>query len=649
MVPAQPNIRPAQPQEIRAILPAPALEELEAWREKATAKHRSEKAAEQALADLAVRAGTAVLSTTRGKPVPAASPEPVGPPMPPGPLADVFSRVGYSKPFHRYQQLALEAFEKSRASGRRRSYLVLPPGAGKTVLGLEIARRLGNRTLALGPNTAIQAQWLNQWQDFKPATVKAGANPDLQTPVSVLTYQALCVLDSHNPLVDEAAMAAWREGQLPDEHLPPDHRAAAAVHDKTDLQHLRHKARVIAAQASDHEQLLGLLHPNGRELIARIKASGQWTILLDECHHLLEMWGYLVRALVHELGDQVFLVGLTATPPGDMEAKEAELYQELFGGADFEVVTPAVVKEGILAPFQELAYITTPLEHEAQYLREEHTRFLELTTAIVDPGFASLSFLDWIWRRTVERAGATGAQVSWSRFEQAEPALAQAAMRYAVANRMPTPPGARVRESHRQPMTADDWVALIQDYCLGYLRHSDKPEDGKAWERIRRGLLGLGYVLTRQGVRGYVSPVDRVLLLSAGKATAAIEILNAEVEALGEQLRALLLCDYEVAGTELLAQLRGILDPQAGSAAQLLTLLGTDQRTAALDPVLMTGKTLACSRATASRLIHWLQDQTAEWQGERAMGGHRRGATIAGLLGAEAVRPAGNSLLRGGA
>jgi superfamily II DNA or RNA helicase len=532
--------------------------------------------------------------------------------MPPGPLTDVFSQVSYRHPFRRYQALALEAFEKARAEGRRRTYLVLPPGAGKTVLGLEIARRLGNRTLALGPNTAIQAQWLAQWQDFQPSLVRSSADQELTTPLTALTYQAICNLDAHNPVIDEQALAAWRAGQFGDGHLPPDHLEAASIHDRSDLAHLRHKARATAARASDHEQLLSLLHPNGRKLIEQIKMSGQWTILLDECHHLLEMWGYLVRALVHELGDNVFLVGLTATPPSDMEAKEAVLYQELFGGADFEIPTPAVVKEGNLAPYQELAYLTQPLEVEAQYLKEEYTRFLELTIAIMAPTFASVPFLEWLNQRVVDRQASNGSQVSWSRFEQDQPALAQAALRFYVSNKMKIPSGARIREAHRQALTAGDWVVLIGDYCLGVLRHSQKPADQHAWEQVHRGLLSLGYVLTRQGVRAYVSPVDRVLLLSASKATAALDILDAEAHALGDHLRALILCDYETAGNELVAHLRGVLDPQAGSAVQVLHILQWDSRTAGLDPILVTGKTLACSRATATTFVKWLTEQAPD-------------------------------------
>ena len=67
------------------------------------------------------------------------------------------------------------------------------------------------------------------------------------------------------------------------------------------------------------------------------------TIVLDECHHLASLWGYVVRAVVEELGD-VHVIGLTATPPDELTKEEAELYESLLGPVDFTVPTPAVVR-----------------------------------------------------------------------------------------------------------------------------------------------------------------------------------------------------------------------------------------------------------------------------------------------------------------
>jgi superfamily II DNA or RNA helicase len=530
-----------------------------------------------------------------------------------------FDGAAYGRPFRRYQSLAFDAFEKSRAEGRARCYVVMPPGAGKTVVGLEIARRLGRPTIVLGPNTAIQAQWISQWGDFHPPK-PAGATTSLEANLNVLTYQALCTLDDDAAGLDELAGGSGAPGAADHEDddeetegaeapaAAPANAAAPAkanARDRADAAAERARRRRLIVRGGDRDALLGLLHENGRALFERIRAAGEVTLILDECHHLLEMWGHLVQALVDTLGDHVFLVGLTATPPADMDTREAELYAALFGHADFAVPTPAVVKEGELAPYQELAYLTEPLAAERAWIAAQQARFEELIVRLEDPTFASRPFLDWLHARVVERATAGGAQVRWERFEHDEPDLSAAALRLFLARNLALPEGARVGERHRRPPTADDWALLIGDYCQGFLRHSADPHDEAAWEEIRRALPAVGYVLTRGGVRSYVSPVDRVLALSAAKGVAAQTILDLESQALGPALRALILCDYERAGVTLLAELRDVLDPQAGSAALILQLLLADAATRVLDPVLLTGRTVACSRATALAFAEW--------------------------------------------
>lgn len=531
--------------------------------------------------------------------------------------------MSYRRPLRRYQQLAVDAFERARADGQRRAYLVLPPGAGKTVLGLEIARRLGNKTLALCPNTAVQSQWLRQWQDFQPVLITAGHDTSLESPITALTYQAICDLDTDDATLDERALALWREEIESDGGLAPDEAearlralaAAAGERYRADLSHFRGKARTLLARGGDRAELLALLHSNGRAVIEAMKSSGPWTLLLDECHHLLEMWGYLVRALVEELGDGVFVVGLTATPPGDMEPREEALYHDLFGQANFEVPTPTVVKEGDLAPYQELAYLTLPLDHESAYIDEQGDRFQQLLARLLDADFGSVYFLQWLRQRVTQRRSRVGAQVSWARFERDHPRLAEAALRFFYANRLDLPDEARLSERHRRAPTADDWVVLIDDFCMGHLKASGDPRDVAAWEEVRQSLPSLGYVLTRQGIRSYVSPVDHVLALSASKSAAALEILATEREVLGERLRALILCDYERAGRDVLAKLRGVLDPQAGSAALLMHILLSDPAIAALNPVLLTGRTVACSRANAVTLGNWIENEAPELRG----------------------------------
>jgi superfamily II DNA or RNA helicase len=245
-----------------------------------------------------------------------------------------FAGVRLGRPLWPHQQRALAAFDQARVAGSKSTYLVIPPGGGKTLVGLEAARRLARPTLVLCPNTAIQAQWIAQWDGaFTPAAaIAATASRDLPTPLTVLTYQAVCTIGNGSAADTRA--------------LPRD-------------------------------RLLEALHPNGLALLAQLSTSGPWTLVLDECHHLLETWGRLLAVIVERLTDP-HVIGLTATPPHMMTTDQKALHEELFGAVNLEVSAPALVRDGLLAPYQELAYFTTPTRPEADYIHGQAIRFAEL-------------------------------------------------------------------------------------------------------------------------------------------------------------------------------------------------------------------------------------------------------------------------------
>ncbi|HZE31561.1 MAG TPA: DEAD/DEAH box helicase family protein, partial [Actinoallomurus sp.] len=159
-----------------------------------------------------------------------------------------FSLTRWPGTLRPYQVTALDRLAAAWAGGRGRAWVVLPPGAGKTLIGLEAARRLDRRIVVLVPNTAIQNQWIAHWRTFTPATTTAGADRSLGTDVTVHTYQSLAVFDPEAETDEEG--------------------------------HTRSPMR--------------RLHANGRELIDRLAGAGPLTLVLDECHHLLDVWGRLV-------------------------------------------------------------------------------------------------------------------------------------------------------------------------------------------------------------------------------------------------------------------------------------------------------------------------------------------------------------------
>jgi len=83
-------------------------------------------------------------------------------------------------------------------------------------------RRLGRRALCLCPNTAVPTQWVQQWSDFAPAVTQMGSAPSLDAPLTVLTYQSMCSLDTEQSSVEAHALDLWRRALEQRDGLPPD-------------------------------------------------------------------------------------------------------------------------------------------------------------------------------------------------------------------------------------------------------------------------------------------------------------------------------------------------------------------------------------------------------------------------------------------
>ena len=311
------------------------------------------------------------------------------------------------------------------------------------------------------------------------------------------------------------------------------------------------------------------LHDNGRALVATLRDAGPIVLVLDECHHLLEVWGRLLGELLEQLPDAVVL-GLTATPPETMTKEQAALVAELFGEVVFETSIPAVVREGDLAPFAELAWLTVPTAAESDWLASEATRFRELVTQLTDPTFGSVPFLAWLDARF------RSVEAPWPELVRREPELCAAALRMHHAGLLALPDLAVPTEEHRRDPTADDWVLLVGDWQARHLSRTGDPRDQQVVDAVRRALPAVGYVATKRGIRRGRSPVDRVLARSEAKTTATVAIVSAEHLNLGDRLRMLVLCDHERASATLPVDLRGVLDQESGSAHAVLAALLAD-------------------------------------------------------------------------
>ncbi|MBC8085187.1 MAG: DEAD/DEAH box helicase family protein, partial [Hymenobacter sp.] len=120
----------------------------------------------------------------------------------------------FKYPWRAYQQRILEELAAHLANDHL--HVVAPPGSGKTVLGLEVMRRLNKPTLILAPTLAIRNQWVQRFCELflRVTDCPAWISTDLRQPawLTVSTYQALhAACTDEVPAVPATAQAVSRE------------------------------------------------------------------------------------------------------------------------------------------------------------------------------------------------------------------------------------------------------------------------------------------------------------------------------------------------------------------------------------------------------------------------------------------------------
>lgn len=186
-------------------------------------------------------------------------------------------------------------------------HVIAPPGSGKTILGIEIMRQVGKKTLVLTPTLTIRNQWEERVQSF---FIEDGVfedySFDLKNPKTVTfsTYQSL---------------------------------------------HSFYK------KFEKKEDYFNFFKKNKIEVL-----------MLDEAHHLKNEWWKCLYELKER--DKLTVIALTATPPYDSDAFEVSKYFKLCGEVDAEIAVPDLVKEGDLCPHQDYIFFSEPKDLEINFI-----------------------------------------------------------------------------------------------------------------------------------------------------------------------------------------------------------------------------------------------------------------------------------------
>jgi len=223
-------------------------------------------------------------------------------------------------PWRSYQSKLLDNF-KSHLSDSH-FHIIAPPGSGKTILGIEIIRRLGKKTLVLGPTLTIRNQWENRLQSFftKHSDFKA-VSFDIKSPsdITFSTYQSL---------------------------------------------HALYKS------FENEEDYFNFFHHHAIE-----------ALVLDEAHHLKNAWWKCLMALKNS--SSFYITALTATPPYDSSRKELTKYFTLCGEVDDEIAVPDLVRENDLCPHQDFVFFSKPNDLEINFIVAYRQKIADFQDALV--------------------------------------------------------------------------------------------------------------------------------------------------------------------------------------------------------------------------------------------------------------------------
>jgi len=525
---------------------------------------------------------------------------------------DPFLKFKY--PFRVHQKMILDRFnqeiQRTKPGEPLRFHVVAPPGSGKTIVGIELAIRLRKPSLVVCPNTAIQGQWVEKLGMFIPEN--SGVRPEeivtsqAHQPrfINVLTYQILSIPEDAGETIVELAEGFWARSIAETQRIELEEARSRILAMKSSnlaqykkelskyTRGIRHGKLIenLAGQTSDRDSLISLLHPRTRELLTKLRDFGVKTVIFDECHHLQTYWAIVMKNILQWMGIEN-IIGLTATPPLDERPEILQNYTNLLGPIDFEIPTPAVVKDGMLAPYQDMTCFCIPEKKEMEYLSNCHEKFHNLVEGFKDP---SSDFCSWVVKRIIERKMADGSQREWRKLFAARPDFSVAGVKYLRKVGIRIPHDITLTGEMAGEMTVEDWALLIEDYALNRLKLSGEESHKDLYDAIRDVLYTLGFILTEKGIRTYISPIDRVLSYSRSKLQAVKDIIRHEMRILGDKIRVAVVTDFEFSNALSLKKLDNVLDEECGGAISVIKELVTDEELDSLDPVMVTGKSLLC-------------------------------------------------------
>lgn len=409
-------------------------------------------------------------------------------------------------PWRPYQARVLGELEDHLSDGRL--HVVAAPGSGKTVLGLEVMRRLGSPALVLAPTLTIRDQWVQRFVDlFLPpgSTRPDWISTDLRKPgfLTVATYQALHCACGGEACVEAPELEEENGNIENSESDPPPEQPASS---------------------------------GEAEVVAALRSVGVRTMIVDEAHHLRTNWWRTLDRVRDALGE-ITTVALTATPPYDVPQQEWERYRELCGPVDAEISAPELVLQRNLCPHQDYVYLNTPSPEEQKRLVDFRRAVDEFVREIRsnEEFICALESHPWLNfpEKHVEEILSDSEYFSGI-------AIFTNAVRGHVPDGLLRVMGI---EKGKLPALDLEWLEVLLEGRL-FRDAENIGEWDPMLKLIRERLSKIGAIERRKVHLRSTPSLDRMLVSSANKLSSIAEIVHLEHRALGPDLRMVLLTDY---------------------------------------------------------------------------------------------------------
>lgn len=395
-----------------------------------------------------------------------------------------------------YQERVLHHAEEYLSDNK--VHIVAAPGSGKTTLGIELIRRLGNPCLILAPSITIRQQWLSRMEEgflAEGEDAKEWFSNDIRNakPITAITYQALY-----------SCMKQY-VGRLED------------------------------AEDEGEEDTVEMVDYSDLDIYQIIRKAQIRTLCLDEAHHLRSEWWKSLEAFLNHLPD-VKLVSLTATPPYDSTPAQWKRYIDLCGPIDEEIFTPELVKEGSLCPHQDYVYFSRPTKDELDAVREYTLR----AGAFV----RELRQDDEFKKMVSSHEGLLAPEEYGEKFLD-NPKYFSSILIYLQEMGIPFSPYLKklIGTKGHLPMLDSAWLEVL---LQGFLYDDTEayPSDTAYREGLIARLKAAGCIYRNKVRLVRNDEIDKILIRSRGKLNSILEIVKAEYASLGNGLRLLVLCDY---------------------------------------------------------------------------------------------------------